>query len=154
MTSGFEDWQVPVNVVGQLLTELINRPKYGVPTTLFYGDTVSPHTMQNMGLISGKGQIYGGFVSWHSTGECKETGILLYLDGVLTANYSPLTLYNLSILRNGSFFIFLLHYDNTYKLFTIGFSFPISFETSVQVFIDTYDDQDHEVTMRLNYAVV
>ena len=153
MATGYPDWVTPISIVAQALAELVNRPAYGVPKTLFFGETVAPNTFKLVGSVTGKGMMYGGFIAWSSAGECKNTEIELYLDGVLAIRYGPAALLQAGLLNNGSCYIYLLNYDDVNKEFSIGFSYPITFETSLAVYIDTYNDANHSVTMRLLYAL-
>jgi len=154
MASGFQDWDVPVNINAQTLAEIINRPKYGTAQVLHYDGIVAPSTLQSLGTISGQGMVYGGNCYWESTGDAKDASISLLIDDVVFIGFSPNTLTNQGVSAENSYYFYVGKYDTYNNQYLVSFSRGITFETSFEAKIATDTAQNHTIIFDLIYGLV
>jgi hypothetical protein len=154
MASGFEDWQVPVNISGQDLDEIINRPKYGAAQLSDYSGSISNNTIVTIISISAKGMIYGGFVHADSSSEANQGLIDVVIDGqeVFHLDFEDVLL--VRSVENQAHICYLSKYDNVNFIYTLNFSYGITFESSFVVKFTRHAGVDTELFSDVIFATV
>lgn len=154
MAKGYPDWRLNVDVSGQLISEIINRPKFGGAQVLQYYAAIPASQNTSLGSVEGKGMVYGGFINVQGVATQKADNIRIYVDGTFLAN-APISMLNaFSITSEHSYPIYELSYDNSAFIYNIAFSHGITFETSIEIKYEEMYGRTPTVSMDFIYALI
>lgn len=154
MASGMLDYYRGVDVAYQALSQMIVRPKYG-GALLAWGSKYCTANVQNTLVgIAGKGMIYGGAVWLDYTLPQANSQVWLGIDGYTITNLSFERLLLYGINQPRSWPVSLLHADHVNRIYAVGISYGITFET--QVVLAYYEQNGFTPTVhyRLVYALI
>lgn len=154
MVSGFEDWNIPVDINLQSLSEVINRPKYGSIQTLLFQDAIWGDAETSLGSVSGTGMIYGGFINVNANSLNNSIYIKTKIDDLVISGLSPYTLLAYGLILPDHSIPSLIYYDDINHVHTMGFSFGITFEESLEITFFRSPGVQSNVTMLLHYALI
>lgn len=154
MSSGFKDWDVPVNIRAQDLAQVINRPTYGSLSSLVYQDAILGDAETSLGTITGIGQVYGGYINVNAASSNTSWLIKVIIDGVTVTGISPASLKVSGLINPYNYLPHLLLYDTVNHIHTLGFSYGVTFETSLELKFTRKAGLQSNVTLVLLYAVI
>lgn len=137
MASGIQDWwrRGSIDIIAQTLAETYSRPTYGAFVSATDTSVVPVSTLEKVIDISGTGQIYGGYMRMSTLAAPTEIIPEIRIDGhmVVSGAISYMDQYNLEVNRTGMFFVLLN--DDPGNSFCVGISSPITFESSVELYM-------------------
>ncbi len=152
--TGFPDWLVPVNISRQELAEITNRPKFGSSQQAVYSSTVGPQGTTTIISITGKGMIYGGFVSVVVNQQQSADFVIVIIDGVSFVG-SSFFLSNRDQIINPSNDLFVLQrFDDINFRYKFGISYGFTFEESIVVQYIELHSNTFSILAKLYYALV
>jgi len=154
MAHGLPDYYRGVDIAYQALAQLIVRPKYGGAQNAQANVTVTPNAETTLVSVSGKGVLYGGCVFLDHTSTQLASTVRLYVDGAQLSFLSFYTLNKHNIHEPRSTSVYLLKYDNTEFIYTVGISPDITFESSFAVKYQENEGATPVVYCDLNYALI
>lgn len=154
MPTGFQDWDVPVNINAQDLGEIINRPKYGTPAVSSVDTSTSFDGLKQFVSISGKGMIYGGFVVMDGDQDQSTSILQLTVDTIPIFDdaISDILSWGVSLPLLGH--AFLLKYDSVNFIYSFGLGKWITFESSFKVVINRQGGGNTNFHSRIVYALI
>lgn len=133
MASGLPDFWRSIDVAGQSLAEMINRPKYGGAIQVAGSLTVTAMLANVLFLIEGQGMIYGGTLWLDYTSSQGNAEIQMKLDGVGIGFPSLVRMKNYSMNHPRSSIVSLNTFDSVNNIYSVGLSYGITFESSFQL---------------------
>jgi len=154
MSKGFTDWDVPVNINAQQLGEIINRPKYGAVSILAYEQYVTTDTEKSLGIVSGKGMTYGGYLDIAASSDPLSSFVSVFVDGETIGGSTAALMMSRGLLRSNYSIPFLIYFDQLNNHYVLGFGYGITFESSMQVTIIRPSGVQLTISMYLYYALI
>lgn len=131
MTTGYKDWAVPINISGQELDSIINRPKYGAAVSLFFTKLITTEDTSTIFSISGKGMIYGGWLDANGVGIHSDDAPEFYIDGALVQELSFNDMLSGHVVVPSISPYVLLRYDQVGFKYTVGAVYGYTFESGI-----------------------
>lgn len=154
MASGFTDWLLSLGITGQTSGWLSNRPTYGAATLGSYAGNTSPSAWKTLITVSGKGIIYGGFVSVATAQSQSTDACNLVIDGTNFIG-SSFTWYNTRGLTPRHIDVFyLIKYDDSNFIYVFGIQAGLTFESSLQVRYLETKGNTFSINCKLLYALI
>ncbi|MCD6429361.1 hypothetical protein J7L09_01565 [bacterium] len=146
--------RVDVDLFSQTLAEVTIRNKYGgAESACFIGYATANDTIE-LFSITGKGVIYGGFITIQSTGSQRDDEQWLWIDG---SQMSPHTLYEMkrfNLIGPTGPIPYLTCYDDINFLYAVQFFFGYTFETSCVVKYTEKHGREPLIIAFFDYALV
>jgi len=111
----------------------VQYKRYGTPMRGY--DTIScdPGAWTSLALISGKGQIYCGFVKSESANATENDHVGVELDGQAIGNIAFQTAVNCGLWRSYNYSIYMLVFDVVTPRVVVGLTPNYTFETTYEV---------------------
>lgn len=170
MASGAPDWHkisdvdiqaqsigdVNINVAGQSISEIINRPTYGEGEEAIATEIVSAGTTESIITISGTGVLYGGWVTISDTNNHFNDKPKIYIDGNYFAGVSFNSLFNNGFIKNSKYLFNLTRkeFDSPHYRAVACIGSGVTFETSLQLQYQNSEATDIDVGAILTYATI
>lgn len=154
MASGFKDWDVPVNISGQELAEVTNRPKYGGSVgDDFSGAQVGVGEL-SLYTLTGKGMIYGGWLKAQDTIDGGSSFWRITLDGaaVYYGAFSAQPVFSFPGVNSS--IIYCTKYDTVDHYYFFVFGRGFTFETSIAISYNNLGAGAASVDGFLFYALI
>lgn len=154
MTKGFTDWDVPVNINAQTLGEIISRPKYGAAELLSSLDEVTTDGLTPIVSVSGTGMLYGGFMHFSAAELTNTASVDVIIDNatIFTLTFSSLFLFGPVFPQ--SYIGYLQIYNIVDHIFSIGFSYGVTFESSIEFLVRRRVGVRLVVNTRIYFATI
>ncbi len=135
MGSGAPDHQIQArsNIIQQDLTRLVQRPSYGGAQVSNGSVGFAGGANPTITAISGKGIIYGGFLTSIGSVSQRLDTVRLDIDGTQISLETFRNHQLWGVDQEHSKVTYILKYDNTDFIYTVGLSGGITFETSFTV---------------------
>lgn len=130
MARGRPDWNTAVNIVGQDLAQVIERPMYGASEFASYSDTIAEDGYDTLFSITGKGMIYGGTIYHLGAFNTNYIYIAPEIDGVVMTWASVHGLLDWQIEDESMYVCYDKYYSVENAKYINGISRGITFETS------------------------
>jgi len=121
---------------------------------VFDTDPVDANAVTTLLTIPGKGIIYGGVIIVDFDSTQAGSTPLLYVDGQAVANFKFQHLYLYKINRVHSNVMFLLAYDDTNYIYSVGISPGVTFEKSLELRYNNIYATTPDVGYGLVYALI
>ena len=150
MASGLPDFYRSVDLAKQSKAELIVRPKFGGGILSAGQLTVTDGVLNNLVQINGKGMVYGGSIWLDFTSTQANSEVWLGIDGVNIAGLSMIRLKDYNIVDPGKAVITLNTYDSVNKIYSVGISYGLTFETR----LDLKYYERHDVKPTVHYRII
>lgn len=142
MASGLPDYQRPI------------RPKFGGGIASAGELLMSAGEINELVSISGKGMIYGGCVYFDYTSTQKASIVKLEVDGEIILGSSFQTLVKYGVTKPRNFPGCLLVYNDVEFVYAVGFSYGLTFETSLKLYYHEIEGTTPTVSYRIIYALI
>ena len=137
MGSGAPDWQNPITVSLQTLSEIISRDKFGSFQRSSGVSVVSSPGTTTLVDISGTGRLFLSSVQTQGSDTDNKYDLpKLIIDGQTTVEYSYNTMNSWQLVDQGDSVFRLTEYSESVYRFGAVFDAPITFESSLKL---TYD---------------
>lgn len=145
---------IDIDVVSQTLGELINRPKYGGGLVASWTANVAASTNQTLFTVNGTGMLYGGFVNSVAASTHKVDEVYVYVDGNLLFYSSFQNLLNMGLCSPVVLPVYLKTFNDVAFVYTVGFMYGVTFESSIQVKYYNKTGSSTYVTGKMIYATI
>lgn len=143
-----------IDIVAQNLSEIMNRPKYGAAQSVAFAGAVTANDLTPMIEILGKGMTYGGCIMLTHTATQKGSFIVVKIDGFIMGQLSFETMNTYGLDRQYVFPYFVLVYDDTNFVYSLGLPNGYTFETSFEVLYREANGETPNVNCIVDYALV
>jgi len=154
MVSGHEDYYRGIDIAYQELSEQIVRPKYGGailgPALAEVGALETTSLLE----ISGKGMIYGGVLWIDYTSTQQDSIVYLWVDGAKLLGFSFENMMRFNIIKPRSYPFTINVYNNIDFVYACGFSYGVTFETSLEITYREMHNTTPSVNVNLVYALI
>lgn len=146
---------IHINIAGQDISEIINRPTYGAAFKATSTKSQNPSTGQNYISITGTGIIYGGYIYTDATKLHPNDVLRIIIDGeiVVSSTWEYLRKYRPKNIRSAP--IILEVYDEITFIHMASINREFTFESSCVIY---YANNDAVETIGVNtelyYAVI
>ncbi len=154
MASGLPDYYRGVDVAYQALAQMIVRPKYGGAISSIGELTVTASSANTVVAVAGKGMIYGGFVYLDYTSTQKNSKVWLEVDGQQLNDERFLDLQLYSLLDPRVCVLSLLKYDDVDFVYAAGFSYGVTFESTLKLIYSELHGTTPNLFFNLTYALI
>lgn len=154
MASGLPDYYRGVDIAYQALSQMTVRPKYGGALQVAGSVVVTANVATELAYITGKGMIYGGvmYLDYNTT---QASGMpRLSCDGNVIAGVSFATLGKYNISKPWACPLYLLKFDDTNFVYSVGASNGITFETNFRLVYFEMEGATPDVYYNFSYALV
>jgi hypothetical protein len=154
MTTGYEDFNVPVNISAQRTAHITQRPKYGAAQSLIFDAALTPSGITTLGTVLARGIIYGGYI--YISGAAIDDGDIfnLTIDTVLVFTLDWGVIKGAALSKNHSQYLYMINNDTVLNRYTLGFSSDITFESSLVISFEEIAGSSLSAIMNLNYATI
>ena len=155
MAYGAQDWVARTDILLQTLQELIIRPKYGTRGLLEFQNYVTANAETSLGVISGKGVIYGGAIVIIGAATCKDDQVGCKFDTEATKlcpSFITCAAFNL-VGPHGATYQ-LECYDDVNFYYSLGVQFGMTFESSAEFIYKEAMGRTPLVAVKIKYAVL
>ena len=122
---------IHINVSGQDLAQIINRPTYGQGIRNDFGKTVAAGTTETLFTINGTGIVYGGHLSCVSTISKVSDRFKFIVDGETVNDYTWSKMLDRRIIQPGNCDFNLTKYDQTAFYYVCLFPKDMTFESGL-----------------------
>jgi len=154
MASGLPDYYRGVDIAYQALSQMIIRPKYGAAIRTQGMAAVTANAITTIATVAGKGMVYGGLLMLQSAASQRNSAPYIHVDGALLNNLTFFGLQRYGVEGEANYPMKILRYDEVNFIYSVGFLYGITFETSLTI---TYFE-DHGATpvvvSHLVYALI
>ena len=133
MTHGRPDFTSSINITGQDLLEVIERPKYGSAQFAHYDDYIMRGGFDRLFVIAGTGMIYGGVIKHTGPYGPNHIEIDVFID---YSDVEQLTIYTLNdwqVEAKNMLPVWEQYYNTTQRKYIQGISSGITFEESFEL---------------------
>ena len=154
MVHGLPDYYRGVDIAFQALSEMIVRPRYGKAEILSVQKVVTPNVATLIDEVYGQGMLYGGNAYLDYTSDQGQGGFMLTVDGKIIADLRFDYLLEQGLLGKHSYGLYLVKYDPTNFIYTVGIMPGITFEEHFKVYYRERDGKTPTVYARVLYALV
>lgn len=154
MAHGLPDYYRGVDITYQALSRLMVRPTYGAVKILGMSGLMDANEYNFLGEDDGKGMIYGGMFRVDSGCNQARSVPRLTVDGqeIGDKSFTDLNKYNFS--QENCHPLYLLKYDDTKFVYSVGFSPGITFETEFEVGYHEAEGERPMVFAEIIYALI
>jgi len=154
MASGLPDYNSAINLALQTLSEITNRPKYGAAQRVVGSVAATASTQISLAQVSGKGQIYGGFISSLGTATQVLDYVDIEIDGVVFAGWTLNAIFYWNLMTQSAYPFHILRYDDKDFTYSVGVQPFLTFETSFEIFYEETYGRTPTIAYQISYAVV
>ena len=156
MAKGRPDWTSSINITGQDLAEVIERPKYGGAQYASYGGEIVEDSDDIIFSISGTGMIYGGIIYHSGAFDPDKVGNQPAIDEATMAYLSIEQLNIRQIEDKNMWFLFEQYYSEENDKYIQGIVRDITFETdySIKIWNHAGSGAGDIVQASLMYALI
>ena len=130
------------------------RQTYGAAQILSGGVNVVASVVTELGIVYGKGMIYGGVIYIDEALSQKNSKALMFVDGVQLNIISMLDLNKRNISREDQQPIYITQYNEVNYQYTVCLSQGITFESSFKISYDEEHGDTPSVGFEVFYALV
>lgn len=130
------------------------RERYGAANSVKWGLAVGANCLTELGSMSGKGIIYGGFLTTDSVASQLNGYPILKVDGKMLEYGSFFTTNKYGLTKEHSYPMYELLYDNVNFIYTVGVMPGITFEESVALLYREWEGDTPTVIGCLIYALM
>jgi len=147
MAHGRPDWNTAINITGQDIAQVIERPMYGAANFAVYSDVIIEDNIETLFSITGTGMIYGGAIAILGAFDTGYIYIATYIDGVSILATSIYDLNAYQTEDKSTFPLFDQYYSEENDSYIIGITRGITFETSCHVVVYNYIGSGDDATI-------
>jgi len=130
MAHGRPDWNTAINITGQDIAQVIERPMYGASEFASYSDTIAEDGFDTLFSITGTGMIYGGTLYHLGAFATNYIYIAPEIDGVVMTWATIAGLQDWQTEDKSMFVCFDQYYSEENDKYINGISHGITFESS------------------------
>jgi hypothetical protein len=154
LSTGFKDWDVPVNISSQTLSEVVNRPTYGTAISSIGTFSFSGESSNLLLTVLGTGMLYGGFIYAYSSFDHMNDQPTILFENQLMGLFSFYEMLSYSLVNPYSYPLYLTYFDITNNIYSCSFSYGYTFEEQLKLMYYVIDDSQVNGIYSLNYALI
>lgn len=130
MTHGRPDWNTAINIVGQDISQVVERPKYGESEFADYSGIIAEDSDDILFSVTGTGMVYGGSLYHLFTGATDYVFVVPEIDGVVMTYASLAGLMDWQTEDKIMHIVYDQYYSEENDKYINGITRGITFETS------------------------
>ena len=130
MAKGRPDWTSSINITGQDIAEVIERPKYGAAQDAYSDTSIGEGMTVDIALIAGTGMVYGGVMKHEGSFDPDYIELSIVIDGTSFTIFSleDINTWMMEDKKMAPFYE--KYYSEEYDKYVLGMMPGITFETS------------------------